>query len=133
MAWRSSPSRPTVSPKPPPDRSGRHQESAIALCDKHRQLSQEKDDIEARRVAVRVRLDEYTSAVVRPYERSINAYLEAFNAGFAITETSHSYPGGVATSSYQLVINNTAIDVGDSRTPASQPSFKNTLSAGDRT
>jgi wobble nucleotide-excising tRNase len=57
----------------------------------------------------------------------------AFNAGFSITETKHSYPGGVATSSYQLVINNTAVDVGDGKTPVNQPSFKNTLSAGDRT
>lgn len=42
-------------------------------------------------------------------------------------------PGGVATSSYQLVINDTAVDLGDSKTPADRPSFKNTLSAGDRT
>jgi wobble nucleotide-excising tRNase len=70
---------------------------------------------------------------VRPYERRINEYLDAFNAGFSITETKYSYPGGVATSSYQLVINQTAIDVGDGRTPPDRPSFKNTLSSGDRT
>jgi wobble nucleotide-excising tRNase len=70
---------------------------------------------------------------VKPYERRINDYLAAFNAGFTITETKHAYPGGVATSSYQLVINDTAVDLGDSKTPGDRPSFKNTLSAGDRT
>jgi wobble nucleotide-excising tRNase len=71
--------------------------------------------------------------VVKPYERRINALLDAFNAGFTITETKHSYPAGIASSNYQLVINNTAIDVGDGDTPSDTPSFKNTLSGGDRT
>ncbi len=62
----------------------------------------------------------------------INQYLDAFNAEFAITETKHCYPGGVASSTYQIVINNTAVDVGDGKTPGNMPSFKNTLSAGDR-
>ena len=38
----------------------------------------------------------------------------------------------MVSSSYQLVINKTAIDLGDGRTPGHRPSFKNTLSAGDR-
>ena len=71
--------------------------------------------------------------MIRPYERRINHYLDAFNADFTITETRHAYPGGTAASSYQLVINNTAIDPGDGRTPLDRPSFKNTLSSGDRT
>jgi len=70
---------------------------------------------------------------VQRYERRINDYLDAFNAGFTITETRHGYPGGTAASSYQLVINDTAINVGDGRTPPDRPSFKNTLSSGDRT
>ena len=78
-------------------------------------------------MAVRTKLDIHTQGVVKPYERRINDYLNAFNAGFTITETKHSYPGGIATSSYQLVINDTAIDVGDDHTPTDRPSFKNTL------
>ena len=58
--------------------------------------------------------------------------LQSFNAGFAIAKTAHTYPGGIATSTYQIVINETGVDVGDGKTPANQPSFKNTLSAGDR-
>jgi wobble nucleotide-excising tRNase len=111
----------------------RHQGDVADLCSNHTKLRGEKDAIEKRKETVRGQLDAHTNAVVRPYERRINDYLDAFNAGFTVTETKHAYPGGVATSSYQLVINNTAVDVGDSKTPADRPSFKNTLSAGDRT
>ncbi len=103
------------------------------LCLDHDRLTTEKAGIETRKEAVRGQLDAHTRAVVRPYEQRINSYLSAFNAGFTIAETKHAYPGGIATSNYQLVINDTPIDVGDGRTPSTRPSFKNTLSAGDRT
>lgn len=111
----------------------RYRADVSELCSTYTRLSGEKDAIEARKEAVRKQLDAHTETVVKPYERRINDYLAAFNAGFTITETKHSYPGGVATSSYQLVINDTAVDLGDSKTPGDRPSFKNTLSAGDRT
>lgn len=111
----------------------RHRADVAGLCSTHTKLSGEKYAIEERKKTVRGQLDAHTNAVVKPYERRINDYLDAFNAGFTIAETKHAYPGGVATSSYQLVINNTAVDLGDSKTPGDRPSFKNTLSAGDRT
>ncbi len=111
----------------------RHRADVSDLCAAHAKLSSEKDAFEARKEAIRKQLDTHTKTVVKPYERRINDYLAAFNAGFTITETKHAYPGGVATSSYQLVINDTAVDLGDSKTPDDRPSFKNTLSAGDRT
>lgn len=111
----------------------RHRADVSALCASYTTLAGEKDSIETQKEAVRTQLDAHTKTVVKPYERRINDYLAAFNAGFTITETKHAYPGGVATSSYQLVINETAVDLGDSKTPGDRPSFKNTLSAGDRT
>jgi wobble nucleotide-excising tRNase len=111
----------------------RHRADVSDLCATYTKLSNEKDAIETRKEAIRKQLDAHTKTVVKPYERRINDYLAAFNAGFTITETKHAYPGGVATSSYQLVINDTAVDLGDSKTPGDRPSFKNTLSAGDRT
>ena len=111
----------------------RHADPVAALAADHAHLTAEKNDIDCRKEANRARLDTHTNSVVRPYERRINKLLADFNAGFSIAQTSHGYPGGVATSTYQLVINNTAIDVGDSKTPNGQPCFKNTLSAGDRT
>lgn len=111
----------------------RHRADVSDLCTTYTKLSGEKDAIETRKETIRKQLDAHTKTVVKPYERRINAYLAAFNADFTITETKHAYPGGVATSSYQLVINDTVVDLGDSKTPGDRPSFKNTLSAGDRT
>ena len=111
----------------------RHSAEVAPLCSAHGQLVIQKEDIDKRRAEVRKQLDDHTESVVKPYERRINELLGVFNADFTIAETSHHYPGGVATSSYQLVINQTAIDIGDRATPSDKPSFKNTLSAGDRT
>jgi wobble nucleotide-excising tRNase len=55
-----------------------------------------------------------------------------FGANFRIENTRSQYRGDAPSYSYALVINETIVDVGDARTPLSKPSFKNTLSAGDR-
>ncbi len=91
-----------------------------------------QSDIETQKKAVRRQLDQHTKTVVRPYQKRINELLEVFNAEFSIDETKHSYVGGSATSTYRLVINRTLIDIGSENTPIDKPSFKNTLSAGDR-
>lgn len=111
----------------------RHSEEVSALCTGHADLVAAKNAVDTERRSVRQQLDFHTREVVQPYERRINAYLDAFNAGFTIARTQHGFPGGIAASSYDLVINNTAVEIGDGRTPPNQPSFKNTLSAGDRT
>ena len=111
----------------------RHTPDVKVLCDAHTNFIAAKEAIDARKETARAALDAHTKGVVKPYENRINAFLDAFNAGFTITETKHGYPGGIATSSYQLVINSVPIDIGDGRTSAGEPSFKNTLSSGDRT
>jgi wobble nucleotide-excising tRNase len=111
----------------------RHGVDVAALCTAYSAHVTEKEGIDECKEAVRKDLDAHTATVVAPYELRINHYLNAFNAGFRIAQTRHAYPSGIATSSYQLVINEIAVDVGDGKTPADEPSFKNTLSAGDRT
>jgi hypothetical protein len=44
---------------------------------------------------------------------------------------SDNYRSGTPSTSYQIVINQHAVDLGDSATPADKPSFKNTLRARD--
>jgi wobble nucleotide-excising tRNase len=110
----------------------RHTEQVTQLCADYVTACQEKAEIETQKVTIREQLNAHVENVVTPYEDRINELLEAFNAGFIITETKHSYPGGVASSSYQIVINQTAVDLGGGNTPNGVPSFKNTLSAGDR-
>lgn len=111
----------------------RHVDAIDQVCADHARLTGEKIDVEKKKEAIRTKLEAHTKTVVKPYEKRINKYLDSFNAGFQIDETKHTYPGGIATSSYRLVINNTAVDLGDAKTPPDRASFKNTLSAGDRT
>ncbi|MEO6824603.1 MAG: AAA family ATPase [Nitrosospira sp.] len=110
----------------------RHSASVVKLCDDYNRLVLKKDDIEIQKLEIREQLERHTAGVVKPYQQRINDFLDAFNAGFRIAETKHTYLGGVATSSYQLIINRVAIDIGGGNTPNHMPSFKNTLSAGDR-
>ena len=111
----------------------RHTDPVASLCATHFQLTNEKDKIEHEKRKVRTQLETYTEEVIKPYEQHINRYLDDFNAGFRIAKTRHRYPGGTAASTYQLVVDDTAIDLGDRKTPSDRPSFKNTLSSGDRT
>jgi wobble nucleotide-excising tRNase len=110
----------------------RHSQNVAQLCNERAQAIKDKAAIDVRKATVRGKLDTHTASVVRPYQNRINDLLDNFNAGFTIAETQHSYAGGVATSSYRLVINKKAIDVGAGNTPTKLPSFRNTLSAGDR-
>jgi wobble nucleotide-excising tRNase len=111
----------------------RHAPEGCRLCDEWRALDAEKRRLTEAKAAVRRQLEEHSAQVVEPYEAEINRFLRLFNAGFLITKVGHAYPGGVATSSYALQIDNIEVPLGDDRTPADRPSFKTTLSAGDRT
>jgi len=110
----------------------RHKEDGRKACEEYALVLGEKVTLENDKVAVRKTLDEYTNKVAIKYENAINRLLEDFHTGFRITKTSHAYPGGVASSTYQISINDTAIGLGDSDTPLDVPSFKNTLSSGDK-
>ena len=65
----------------------RHTPAVKVLCDAHINLVAAKETIDARKDTARAALDAHTKSVVRPYENRINAFLDAFNAGFTITET----------------------------------------------
>jgi wobble nucleotide-excising tRNase len=111
----------------------RHEEATKTTCDEYKELELQKRGLENQREGVRKRLEEHTQKVVRPYETRINEILRLFNADFQIARTKHNYVGGVATSSYQIVIETIHVDLGDSKTAIDKPSFRNTLSSGDRT
>jgi wobble nucleotide-excising tRNase len=66
------------------------------------------------------------------YEKTINRLLDEFQAGFRITGTAPSYAGGVVSSSYKIVINDTPVELGNADTALDKPSFRNTLSSGDK-
>jgi wobble nucleotide-excising tRNase len=110
----------------------RHTDEVKALCALERRMHQEKEALEKAKAEARAQLDAHTKQVISRYGDSINLYLERINAGFRITPPTHNYRGGAPNTSYQIVINQHAVELGDSGTPTERPSFRNTLSAGDR-
>ncbi len=104
-----------------------------ALCDADVRLHGEKETLENQKVTARQQLDTHTQQVITQYGQRINWYLERINASFSITTPTHTYRGGPPSTSYQIIINQNPVDLGDPQTPPDRPSFKNTLSGGDRT
>ena len=64
------------------------------------------------------------------YETAVNQYLERFNAGFRLGSVTYAQTRGGPTCTYNVVINNTAVAVGAAA--PGEPSFRNTMSSGDR-
>lgn len=111
----------------------RHTDETRQACATYVDLMAEKTALETEKTQTRAQLDTHTAQVIEQYGQAINRYLDRFNAGFSITTPTHTYRGGPPSSSYQIVINGTPVDLGDATTPIGRPSFRNTLSAGDRT
>ncbi|MFY9558604.1 MAG: AAA family ATPase [Terriglobales bacterium] len=110
----------------------RHDPSMNQACTDYSGAVADKKQFEDSKTALRAQLDKHTGDVIDQYQQTINQLLADFQAGFSITGTSHDYRGGVPSSNYQILINNTRVELGDSKTPFNEPSFRNTLSAGDR-
>src|SRR5690606_26782718 len=91
-----------------------------------------KKELEAEEANAKAALDAHSASVLKLHDKRINELLGMFGAGFQIGATERSYVGGKPSSTYSLVINKVAVGLGDDKTPRSAPSFRNTLSAGDR-
>ena len=110
----------------------RHIPDVSATCQTYQSLLGEKDNLEGQKETAKAALDEHTESVIDQYGQSINRYLDRFNAGFRISTPTHDYRGRTPSSSYQILINETPVELGRADTPLAEPSFKNTLSSGDR-
>lgn len=109
----------------------RYEEPLATHCSNLIELNRQKGQWDAEKDQLKLQLDTYSATTFGRYQTSINGYLEKFNAGFTIANVDPNFVGG-ANAKYQIVINNTPITLGDLDTPESEPSFKNTLSSGDR-
>lgn len=103
-----------------------------AACEQFKSASVAKAKAEEEKRKVRDQLDRYVDSVLVRYQNSINGYLKHFTAGFHIDRVKVEYSGRVPNSTFCIVINDTAVEVGREDTRLDQPSFRNTLSAGDR-
>ncbi len=106
----------------------RFDDKVAAQCDAYLEEKTAKAATETHRTEARAALDEYREQIFPAYEATINDYLRRFNATFRLgaVESVNNRTGSSA--SYCVVINQEHVEI----TAEDGPSFRNTLSAGDR-
>lgn len=97
-------------------------------CAAYQREKAAKTQTEALRDQARAALDNYRQNIFPAYQGVINDYLGRFNAGFRLDQVDSVNTRGGSACSYSVLINNTAVP----QTADAGPSFRNTLSAGDR-
>jgi wobble nucleotide-excising tRNase len=98
------------------------------LCDEYLSEKADKKVTEESRDHARAALDQYRQSIFPTYESAINEYLRRFNAGFRLGSVTSVNNRGGSSANYTVLINDVAVAL----TADDGPSFKNTLSAGDR-
>ena len=106
----------------------RHDAVTAGICKDYLDEKTAKSVTEALREQARAALDQYRENIFPAYELAINEYLRRFNAGFRLGSVTSVNNRGGSSVSYSVLINNVEVSL----TADGGPSFKNTLSAGDR-
>lgn len=93
---------------------------------------QRKGEIAEEKAKLRDELTAHGKTITESLGRTINAYLMRLNAGFRIDYKEPDYRGKEPAASYQIVINEVPVSPRASGDTTGAPSFRNTLSAGDK-
>ncbi|NQS98385.1 MAG: AAA family ATPase [candidate division Zixibacteria bacterium] len=112
----------------------RHTLPTSALCEDYLDEKTAKANTGRRRDEARNALEAYQQNVFPDYQTAVTDYLVLFNAGFRLGEVRAAAigSGSGTTCNYNILINNTPVTVAGGTLRPGQPSFGNTLSAGDR-
>lgn len=110
----------------------RFEEPVKFACDTYAGLEAQREALTEEKEAAKAALDAHTAALIRDYEVTLNKHLRLFMVGFQIRGTKAEYPRGLPSSSYHLLINEMPVELGSGKTTIAEPSFRNTLSGGDR-
>lgn len=106
----------------------RHSADAAPQCAAYLAEKGAKTQTEGLRDQARDALDNYRQNIFPAYQDAINDYLGRFNAGFRLDQVDSVNTRGGSACSYSVLINNAVVP----QTADAGPSFRNTLSAGDR-
>lgn len=110
----------------------RHTPDNIRLCDAYTAAVRAKDQAETDKTTAQDALNTHRGTVFPAYQTSINSYLARFNAGFSLEQVQPQNTAGRPSCTYQLVVNAQRVPVASGKVAAGTPTFKNTMSAGDR-
>lgn len=93
---------------------------------------QRKSEIAKEKAKLRDELTAHGKTITESLGETINAYLKRLNAGFLIDYKEPDYRGKEPAASYQILINDVPVSPRASGDTTGAPSFRNTLSAGDK-
>jgi wobble nucleotide-excising tRNase len=110
----------------------RYEPATATRCDEYLRERAGKEATEQQRDEARAALEAYRTQVFPGYQTAINLYLARFAADFRLDSVTYANTRGGPTCSYNVLINNSPVLVGGADPAPGQPSFRNTLSAGDR-
>ncbi|XOV82902.1 MAG: AAA family ATPase [bacterium] len=113
-------------------RKRRYEEDVVADVEELSTSRSRKQEIETNKKAKRADLTAHTKVVTEGLGNTINAYLDRLGAGFGIDYQPPNYRGNEPSAAFNILINNVAVPPRAAQDDLSQPSFKNTLSAGDK-
>jgi len=106
----------------------RFEPAVVPCCDAYLTEKAAKTATEELRTQSRAALDQYREQIFPTYETTINNYLQRFAASFRLGEVQSVNTRSGSSASYCVVINQQNVNV----SADTGPSFRNTLSAGDR-
>jgi len=110
----------------------RHTVATDALCREYLAEKDAKASTETLRDLARTALNQHRINSFPTCQSAVNTYLSRFNAGFSLGNVCSANTRGGSTCTYDVVINNTSVSIGGGTPAPGSPSFRNTLSAGDR-
>lgn len=95
-------------------------------------IASKKREIESETKKVRADLTAYSNHIVESLGETINKYLDSLNAEFTVQYEKTNFRGDQPATEYNIIINNVAVSPKQKGDAVDQPSFRNTLSAGDK-
>jgi wobble nucleotide-excising tRNase len=110
----------------------RHDTDMIELAERMTFYQLKRQEIAEEKVEVRGALDLHIQETTAKVGESINGYLKRLGAGFRIDYQEPDYRGKEPTAQYHILINEVPVLPRNDAGEIAIPSFRNTLSAGDK-
>lgn len=110
----------------------RHSPEIAALCTAYLEEREAKARTERERAQARTALEDYRTNAFPASQTAINVYLRRFNAGFRLDRVTSTPTRGGPACTYDVMINDRPVSIGGGTPEEGEPSFRNTLSSGDR-
>ncbi len=109
-----------------------HEDETVEVIKKLEGYEATKKRIAIEKAVEKEKLNEHGRVITETLGKTINSYLARLNAGFRIDYGEPNYQGKEPAASYQILINNVPVSPRSTSENLAEASFRNTLSAGDK-